>query len=74
VIKVYLNKTKINHFLKFILGYIDLSKRRVSPEDISKCEERFVRGKTVGGFFIFLKLSLWKYLIFLGKQYSSSYS
>lgn len=28
-------------------GYIDLSKRRVSPEDISKCEERFVRGKTV---------------------------
>jgi len=33
--------------LEFILGYIDLSKRRVSPEDISKCEERFVRGKTV---------------------------
>ena len=30
-----------------ILGYIDLSKRRVSPEDISKCEEKFVRGKTV---------------------------
>ncbi|CAF1160720.1 unnamed protein product [Rotaria magnacalcarata] len=28
-------------------GYIDLSKRRVSPEDISKCEEKFVRGKTV---------------------------
>jgi len=57
VIKVYLNNTKIYQFLKFILGYIDLSKRRVSPEDISKCEERFVRGKTVG-FFIFLKLSL----------------
>jgi translation initiation factor 2 subunit 1 len=31
----------------FSLGYIDLSKRRVSPEDISKCEEKFVRGKTV---------------------------
>lgn len=30
-----------------ILGYIDLSKRRVSPEDINKCEEKFVRGKTV---------------------------
>lgn len=28
-------------------GYIDLSKRRVSPEDISKCEEKFIRGKTV---------------------------
>ncbi|CAF1209927.1 unnamed protein product, partial [Didymodactylos carnosus] len=27
-------------------GYIDLSKRRVSPEDISKCEEKFVRAKT----------------------------
>lgn len=31
----------------FILGYIDLSKRRVSPEDITKCEERFVKSKTV---------------------------
>lgn len=30
-------------------GYIDLSKRRVSPEDISKCEEKFIRGKTVSG-------------------------
>ena len=29
-------------------GHIDLSKHRVSSEDISKCEERFVRGKTVG--------------------------
>ena len=26
-------------------GYIDLSKRRVSPEDIVKCEERFNKGK-----------------------------
>ena len=29
------------------LGYIDLSKRRVSPEDIVKCEERFNKGKMV---------------------------
>ena len=29
------------------VGYIDLSKRRVSPEDIVKCEERFNKGKMV---------------------------
>ena len=28
-------------------GYIDLSKRRVSPEDIVKCEEKFNKGKMV---------------------------
>ncbi|KAL1748368.1 eukaryotic translation initiation factor 2 alpha subunit-domain-containing protein [Schizophyllum fasciatum] len=28
-------------------GYIDLSKRRVSPEDITKCEERFMKSKSV---------------------------
>lgn len=28
-------------------GYIDLSKRRVSAEEILKCEEKFARGKTV---------------------------
>jgi len=28
-------------------GYIDLSKRRVSPEDIVKCEERYIKSKTV---------------------------
>jgi translation initiation factor 2 subunit 1 len=28
-------------------GYIDLSKRRVSPEDIIKCEERFMKARTV---------------------------
>jgi len=28
-------------------GYIDLSKRRVSPEDIVKCEERYNKSKTV---------------------------
>lgn len=28
-------------------GYIDLSKRRVSPEDIAKCEERYNKSKAV---------------------------
>lgn len=28
-------------------GYIDLSKRRVSAEDIAKCEDRYNRSKTV---------------------------
>ena len=28
-------------------GYIDLSKRRVSPEDAKKCEEKYNKGKTV---------------------------
>ena len=28
-------------------GYIDLSKRRVSPEDIAACEDRFNKSKMV---------------------------
>lgn len=28
-------------------GYIDLSKRRVSPEDIIKCDERYNKSKVV---------------------------
>ncbi|KAJ1979228.1 hypothetical protein H4R35_001597 [Dimargaris xerosporica] len=28
-------------------GYIDLSKRRVSPEDVAKCEERYNKSKAV---------------------------
>lgn len=28
-------------------GYIDLSKRRVSPEDIAKCEEKYNKSKAV---------------------------
>ena len=28
-------------------GYIDLSKRRVAPEDIAACEDRYLRAKTV---------------------------
>ena len=30
-------------------GYIDLSKRRVSPEDIAKCEDRYNKAKAVHG-------------------------
>ena len=30
-----------------VTGYIDLSKRRVSPEDVVKCEERFNKAKAV---------------------------
>lgn len=28
-------------------GYIDLSKRRVAPEEIAKCEERYNKSKAV---------------------------
>ena len=28
-------------------GYIDLSKRRVSPEETIKCEDKFTKSKTV---------------------------
>lgn len=31
----------------FDAGYIDLSKRRVSPEDVMKCEERYNKSKAV---------------------------
>lgn len=30
-----------------ILGYIDLSKRRVSEEEIAKCEEKYNKSKAV---------------------------
>ena len=30
-----------------IPGYIDLSKRRVSAEEVTKCEEQFEKGKAV---------------------------
>ena len=30
-----------------LIGYIDLSKRRVSPEDVEKCTERFAKAKAV---------------------------
>jgi len=31
----------------WILGYIDLSKRRVSAEDVEKCTERYAKAKAV---------------------------
>jgi translation initiation factor 2 subunit 1 len=34
-------------FIFINAGYIDLSKRRVSPEDIAKCDERYTKSKTV---------------------------
>lgn len=34
-------------FVRLATGYIDLSKRRVSPEDVIKCEERYNKSKTV---------------------------
>jgi hypothetical protein len=33
--------------LSRLQGYIDLSKRRVSAEDVKKCEEKFAKGKIV---------------------------
>ncbi len=39
------------HVLPFsvtmVTGYIDLSKRRVSPEEVIKCEEKFAKAKCV---------------------------
>lgn len=32
---------------KYITGYIDLSKRRVSADDVVKCEEKFNKSKAV---------------------------
>ena len=34
-------------FVIWVTGYIDLSKRRVSPEDIAACDERFTKSKLV---------------------------
>lgn len=34
-------------FTSFSPGYIDLSKRRVSPEEAIKCEDKFTKSKTV---------------------------
>ena len=39
--------SKITNIFFFSTGYIDLSKRRVSPEDVVKCEERFNKSKMV---------------------------
>ena len=34
-------------FLFIVTGYIDLSKRRVSAEDVEKCTEKFSKAKAV---------------------------
>jgi translation initiation factor 2 subunit 1 len=38
-------------------GYIDLSKRRVSAEDVIKCEERFAKSRQVVSSFLFKHLA-----------------
>ena len=35
-----------------VLGYIDLSKRRVSAEEVVKCEEKFAKAKAVSLMFL----------------------
>ncbi|KAE8138491.1 eukaryotic translation initiation factor 2 alpha subunit-domain-containing protein [Aspergillus pseudotamarii] len=45
VIVLRVDKEKGNILL--LVGYIDLSKRRVSPEDVIKCEERYNKSKAV---------------------------
>jgi translation initiation factor 2 subunit 1 len=40
--------------IDFWTGYIDLSKRRVSPEDIVKCEERYNKSKMVHSIMVHL--------------------
>ena len=45
--KVYRKINQVSLILILSSGYIDLSKRRVSPEDILKCEHRYVKSKTV---------------------------
>lgn len=39
--------TSFHFILCCVLGYIDLSKRRVTPEDIIKCEEKYNKSKAV---------------------------
>ena len=47
-------------------GYIDLSKRRVSEEDIQACKERYNKSKLDSSifFFCFFNISFYYYLIF----------
>ena len=42
-----MKELKVNFGIVFYLGYIDLSKRRVDPEDVAKCEERYNKAKAV---------------------------
>lgn len=41
------NKLLIRWSISLCSGYIDLSKRRVLPEDVEKCEERYNQAKAV---------------------------
>ena len=51
--------TEVIFFSKFFrAGYIDLSKRRVSPEEAIKCEDKFTKSKTVSWFLCFLRFYL----------------
>lgn len=43
----YLFFIYLNNNLFLYVGYIDLSKRRVSAEDVEKCTERFAKAKAV---------------------------
>lgn len=53
------------------LGYIDLSKRQVSPEEQAECQEKFARGKTVRDSVVIVEEDL--FLLRLGAQHPSSY-
>ena len=44
-------------------GYIDLSKRRVSPEDIERCTEVFSKGKVCENIHIPLTLTMMRFHI-----------
>lgn len=44
----------LTHDVHGSTGYIDLSKRRVSPEEAIKCEDKFTKSKTVSVFCLFI--------------------
>lgn len=39
----------MNSKYPFLLGYVDLSKKLLTPKDIELCSERFEKAKTVNG-------------------------
>jgi len=47
LLHVYVLRMYIWRILLILSGYIDLSKRRVSAEDVEKCTERFAKAKAV---------------------------
>ena len=58
-------------------GYIDLSKRRVSPEEIGKCEDKFAKAKCVSKEIIYIisTVSLHKsgYMVWFAVQFAPSH-